>query len=82
MSWRIRSDWSRMMRKNWAVSEGCSSPAVSSSVSTDPFTAANGVLSSWLTMARNSARSRSCSFKGVRSCRVMTKEASSGRPRS
>ena len=73
--WRIWSDWSRMMRWNWAISEGCSSPAASSSVSTDPLTAARGVLSSWLTMARNSARSRSCSSRGVRSCRVMTKDS-------
>ena len=75
MRWRIWPDWSRMMRWNWAASAGSSSPAASSSVSTEPFTAARGVLSSWLTMARNSARSRSCSCSGVMSCRVTTQDA-------
>ena len=65
-----------MMRWNWAASAGCSSPAASSSVSADPLTEDRGTLSSWLTMARNSARSRSCSANGVRSCKVTMKDAS------
>ena len=36
-----------------------------------------GILSSWLTMARNSARSRSSSSRGVRSWRVTTKDSTS-----
>ena len=39
--------------------------------------AASGVLSSWLTMPRNSARSRSRSSRGVRSCRVTTTDSTS-----
>ena len=35
----------------------------------------SGVLSSWLTMPRNSARSRSSSSRGVRSCRVTTTDS-------
>ena len=75
--WRMLSDWSRMIRKNWVISAGSRSEAASSRVSTDPLMAAKGVLSSWLTMPRNSARSRSRSSSGVMSCMVTTTDSTS-----
>ena len=75
--WRMLSDWSRMIRKNWVISAGSRSEATSSRVSAEPLMAARGVLSSWLTMPRNSARSRSRSSKGVRSCMVTTTDSTS-----
>ena len=75
MSARIWSDWSRMMRWNWAVSAGSSSPAPSSSVAIDPLTAARGIRSSWLTVARNSARRRSSSSTAAMSCTVTTTDS-------
>ena len=75
--WRMLSDWSRMILKNWVISAESSSEAASSRVSTDPLMAARGVRSSWLTMPRNSARSRSRSSCGVMSCRVTTTDSTS-----
>ena len=72
---RICSVWSWMMRKNWRISAGSSRVDCAARVSADPLTDIRGDRSSWLTMARNSARSRSCSSRGVMSCRVTTKEA-------
>ena len=69
---RIRSAWASMIRKNWSVSVGFSPAAGSSRLVTAPLTEVSGVHSSWLTMARNSARSRSSSSRAVRSCRVTT----------
>ena len=45
--WRMLSDWSRMILKNWVISAESSSEAASSRVSTDPLMAARGVRSSW-----------------------------------
>ena len=75
--WRMFSDWSRMIRKNWVISAGSSSEAASSRVSADPLMEVSGVRSSWLTMPRNSARSRSRSSSGVMSCRVTTTDSTS-----
>ena len=71
------SDWSRMIRKNWVISAGSSAADASSRVSADPLMAASGVRSSWLTMSRNSARSRSSSSIGVMSCMVTTTDSTS-----
>ena len=64
-----------MMRWNCAISAGSRSEAASSRVSTDPLMVLSGVLSSWLTMPRNSDRSRSNSSRGVMSCRVTTTDS-------
>ena len=56
-----------MILKNCVISAESRSEADSRRVSTDPLTAARGVRSSWLTMPRNSARSRSSSSIGVMS---------------
>ena len=72
---RMESACSPMMRKNWSISAGSRSDAASVSVTADPLMAASGVLSSWLTMPRNSARSRSSSSSGVRSCMVTTTDS-------
>ena len=66
-----------MMRKNWSISAGSRSDAASVSVAAEPLMEVSGVLSSWLTMPRNSARSRSISSIGVMSCRVTTTETTS-----
>ena len=64
------SDWSRMIRKNWVIPAGSSSAEASNRVSTDPLMADSGVLSSWLTMPRNSANAkRSWLFRVRRVCR-------------
>ena len=66
-----------MMRKNWSISAGSRSDTVSVSVAAEPLMEVSGVRSSWLTMPRNSARSRSISSSGVMSCRVTTTETTS-----
>ena len=66
-----------MIRKNCIISAGSSSDAASSRVVTEPLMEVSGVRSSWLTMPRNSARSRSSSSIGVMSCRVTTKDSTS-----
>ena len=71
------SAWSSMMRKNWRITPGSRSVADPSAVAAEPLMDVRGARSSWLTVARNSARSRSCSASGVRSCSVTTKEVSS-----
>ena len=43
----------------------------------EPLTEVRGARSSWLTIARNSARSRSSSFSGVMSCTVATYRSNS-----
>ena len=77
ISTRIRSVCSKMIRWNWRISAGCMPEYSSSSADTEPLTVARGVRSSWLTIARNSARSRSISSSAVRSCRVTTKLSTS-----
>ena len=71
----IRSVWVSMTAWNWRTSAGFNERAGSRRVETAPFTAARGVLSSWLTMARNSARSLSCSSSGVMSWSTATKDS-------
>ena len=77
ISSRIRSVCASMIRWNWSVSAGFSAAEGSSRVVTEPLTEVSGVRSSWLTMPRNSARSRSSSSSGVMSCRVTTKDTTS-----
>ena len=66
-----------MIRKNWSISAGSRSDAASSRVVAEPLMVESGVRSSWLTMPRNSARSRSISSSGVRSCNVTTTDSTS-----
>ncbi len=73
----MESACSPMMRKNWSISAVSRSKAASVSVAADPLMAARGVRSSWLTMPRNSARSRSSSSIGVMSCMVTTTDSTS-----
>ena len=65
-----------MMRKNSRISAGSSSGVVLSTVATEPLMEVSGARSSWLTMLRNSARSRSSSSSGARSCMVTTTDSS------
>ena len=66
-----------MIRKNSCLSAESSSDADSSNVAADPLIDVSGARNSWLTMPRNSARSRSSSCSGVRSCNVTTTETTS-----
>ena len=66
-----------MIRKNRSISAGSSELADSFRVVADPLMEARGVRSSWLTTPRNSARCRSNSSSGVRSCRVTTTDSTS-----
>ena len=61
ISSRMLSDCSTMMRRNWRSSAGSRSSAASIIVVAEPRIVVSGVRSSWLTMPRNSARSRSMS---------------------
>ena len=64
-----------MMCRNWRISAGSRSDVASSMVVAEPLMEVSGVRSSWLTMPRNSARSRSNSTRGVMSCMVTTKDS-------
>ena len=66
------SAWSRMIRTNWRTTAGSRSATESRIVVADPLMEVRGILSSWLTMARNSARSRSGSLTSAMSWRVTT----------
>ena len=68
--------WS-MIRKNSCISAGSSPGEARSRVVVAPMMEVSGVRSSWLTMDRNSARSRSSSSSGARSCRVTTIDSTS-----
>ena len=72
----MRSACSSMMRKNCATSAGPTRREARSAVAAEPLIEVSGARSSWLTMPRNSARMRSISRSGARSCRVTTTEAS------
>ena len=61
-----------MMRKNCTISAWEGSVAASSTVAAEPLIEVSGARSSWLTMPRNSARCRSSSSSGSRSCMVTT----------
>ena len=69
------SAWVTMMRRNWRISAGSRSDVASSMVVAEPLMEVSGVRSSWLTMPRNSARSRSISSRGVMSCMVTTTDS-------
>ena len=74
---RMWSAWSSMRPKNWPTSAGSSGVDESRTVAAAPLIDVSGARSSWLTMARNSARSRSRSSSGVMSCSVATTDTSS-----
>ena len=57
---RILSAWSKIILWNWRISAGSRVEPSSSRVLAEPLMDVRGVLSSWLTIPRNSAR-RSCS---------------------
>ena len=61
-----------MIRKNWRGSAGSTGDEEPSTVAAEPLMVLNGVRSSWLTMPRNSVRSRSSSSSGDMSCMVAT----------
>ncbi len=67
---RMWSACSSMTRKNCSISAGSGVVGSPSTVAVEPLMATSGVRSSWLTMPRNSARMRSISSSGARSCRV------------
>ena len=66
-----------MIRKNSCISAESSSAADSDKVADDPLIDMSGARSSWLTMPRNSACSRSISCSDARSCNVITTEMTS-----
>ena len=71
----MRSAWSSTMRMNSRVSAGANCREVPSSAPVEPLMEVSGTRSSWLTMPRNSARWRSSSSSGARSCMVTTTDA-------
>ena len=66
--------WS-MMRKNCTISAGSRPGEAPSTVAAEPLIEVSGARSSWLTMPRNSARSRSSSWSGAMSCMVTTSDS-------
>ena len=64
-----------MMRTNWRTTAGSRSATESRIVVAEPLMEVRGILSSWLTMARNSARSRSGSLTSAISCMVTTMDS-------
>ena len=68
---------SSMMRKNCRTTAGSMSMDEPSTVAAEPLMEVSGPRSSWLTMPRNSARSRSSSSSAVMSCRVTTTDSNS-----
>ena len=61
-----------MMRKNWSSSAWGGTGTAPSTVAVEPLIEVSGARSSWLTIPRNSARCRSSSSSGARSCMVTT----------
>ena len=66
-----------MIRKNWRTSAASNRREAPSAVAAEPLIAASGARSSWLTMLRNSARIRSRSSSGAKSCIVTTTDSTS-----
>ena len=66
-----------MMRKNWTISAGSRTGDAPSTVAAEPLMALSGARSSWLTKPRNSARNRSSSSSGARSCMVTIMDSTS-----
>ena len=62
---------------NWRISTGSKSSGFSCMAITDPQMEVSGRRSSWLTIPRNSARSRSISSSCVMSCMVTTTDSTS-----
>ena len=71
----MASAWPSMMRKNWRASASSRGNEEPNTAAEEPLIATKGVSSSRLTMVKNSARNRSNSTRGVRSCMVTTIEA-------
>ena len=71
----IWSACSSMMRKNCCTTARSRGGEAPIAVVADPLMEANGARSSWLTMPRNSARKRSNSSMGAKSCTVMTMDS-------
>ena len=71
----MRSACSPMMRKNSRRSAGSTALPPSSSVVTEPLMEVSGVRSSWPTRLKNSARWRSISSSGAKSCMVTTTDS-------
>ena len=61
-----------MIRKNCRTSAGSRTRAARSTVVVAPLIEVSGARNSWLTMPRKSARNRSSSSSGARSCMVTT----------
>ena len=72
---RMWSACSSMIRKNWDISAGSREDSPCNRVVADPLMAARGERSSWPTMPRNSARSRSSSASAVMSCTATTTDS-------
>ena len=68
---------SSMIRKNCNISAGSRAGEAPSTVAAEPLMEVSGARSSWLTMPRNSARNRSSSSSGAKSCRVTTTDSTS-----
>ena len=64
-----------MMRENSRRSAASSASPSSSRVAAEPLIDVSGSRSSWLTRLRNSARWRSISSSGARSCSVTTADS-------
>ena len=74
---RMWSACSSMIRKNCTISAGSRAGEAPRTVAAEPLMEVSGARSSWLTMPRNSARNRSSSSSGARSCRVKTTDSTS-----
>ena len=72
---RMWSACSSMMRKNSRISAGSSSGEAASTVVVEPLMEVSGARSSWLTRPKHSARWRSSSSSGARSCMVTTTDS-------
>ena len=66
-----------MIRRNWRITAGSRSAGDSVIAVTEPRMEVRGIRSSWLTMPRNSARSRSCSSTAAMSCMATTTDSTS-----
>ena len=77
---RIWSACSSMIRKKSPISAGLSVDEAVSKVAAEPLMVVSGVRSSWLTMLKNSPRSRCRSSSGVMSCTVATTDTTAPSP--
>ena len=72
---RMWSACSSMIRKNCSISAGSGAGRAPSTVAVEPLMEVSGARSSWLTIPRNSARSRLNSSSGAKSCMVTTTDS-------